>query len=366
MKKCRKILLLSLVIGMLITTIMGGTALAKSPTVKVISSTAVAKSKSVSKLKIKLSGTTYSYTGKAIKPTVKVYDGSKKLKVNTNYTITYSSNKNPGKAKVTIKGKGKYTGSVSKTFYIAPKKAKITSVKRNSKKTSVTIKWNKDTKATGYKIYMATSKNGKYKQIKKVTNKNTTSYTKTGLSSSKTYYFKVLSYKKSGSKEITKSYSDVKSSAGTKSSSKLLATITLNSSGSTSNRNFNLKRASNKINGKIIKPGETFNWFKVVGPATASTGYKKAIVFSGNRSVLGYGGGVCQVSTTLYQASKKAGLKIVERHMHSLPVSYTTRGNDATVSYGSLNLRIKNNKKYSIKFVTSSSGGKTTCKIYKV
>ena len=81
---------------------------------------------------------------------------------------------------------------------------------------------------------------------------------------------------------------------------------------------------------------------------------------------MGYGGGVCQVSTTLYQASVEAGLKIVERHMHSKAVSYTKRGKDATVSYGVQNLRIKNNKKYTIKLETYSNKGKTTCKIYKI
>ena len=328
-----------------------------------VTTTPVVKNqKNVSKLKITLSETKFSYTGKTIKPTIKVYDGSKKLKEKTHYEVTYSGNTtNPGKVTITIKGKGDdYTGTTNRTYYIAPKKAKITSVIYNRYFTSATIQWNRDNKATGYQIYYSNSKYGKYVNVKTIYNNYTTTYTQKGLKKGKMNYFKVVAYKQVGNEKIKKEYSSPETNTS------ILATISLNSPTSGSGRNHNLKLACNKVNGTVLKPGDTFNWFKVVGPASASRGYKKAIIFSGGKSVLGYGGGVCQVSTTVYQVSAKTGLKIVERHLHGKPVSYTKMGKDATVYYGSLNLRIKNNKKYSIMFTAYSNRGRTTCRIYRV
>ena len=302
----------------------------------------------------------HTYTGKARTPKVKLYDGSKTLTEGTDYTVKYSNNTKVGKAKIVVKGKGDYTGTITKYFYIAPKKQKITSIVVNDKYTKATISWEKDTMATGYKIYMAESKNGKYKWIKTINKNKITSYTKTKLSAKKNYYFKVVSYKIIDNKHVFKLFSEPKTNTG------LLAEVSLTSYTSGSNRNHNLKTACKKISGKILKPGQVFNWFKVVGPADKAHGYKQAIVYANKKHKLGYGGGVCQVSTTLYQTSKKLGLKILERHLHSLPVSYTKWGNDATVSYGVQNLRIQNNKKYTIKIVMSAKGGTTTCKIYKV
>ncbi len=321
--------------------------------------------KKVSKLKIKLNSTLYTYTGGERNVPIKAYDGSKKLKKGKDYTVTYKNNVKIGIAKVTIKGKGNYTGSITKSYYILPQTSKIKSVMFNSKFTKATITWKKDPKATGYAIYMSESKNGEYKKIKHITKKSITTYTKTRLDPDKMYYFKVRAFKtinKNGKKKniYSKNYSKAKSNTG------LISEVTLTSKGSGSNRNHNLKLASKKINGLVLRPGQTFNWFTVVGPASKRNGYKVAIVFENGKSVRGYGGGVCQVSTTLYQASKKVGLRIVERYTHSKPVSYTTSGKDATVAYGSRNLRIRNNKNYSIRIVTTSKGGSTTCKIYRV
>ena len=316
--------------------------------------------KSIKKLKINVTQK-YTYSGKKRNATVKIYNGSKKLKVNKDYKLTYKNNVKTGKATVTIKGIGNFKDSVNKTYYILPKKASIKSVIMNRKNTQATITWKKDTQASGYAIYRATSKNGKYTKIKTIKKKSTTKYVAKNLSKKKTYYFKVRSYKTiSGKRVYSQYYSNSKTNTG------LIAKISLYSSSSTKNRNTNLKVASKAINGIILKPGQTFNWFKVVGKTSAKKGYKNATVFENHKAVQGMGGGICQVSTTLYQAAKKAGLKIVERHTHSLPVSYTRKGKDATVAYGAKNLRIKNNKKYAIKIVTSSSGGRTTCKIYRV
>ena len=316
--------------------------------------------KQINTLKIEINSTIYSYTEEQRKAWVKVYDSGKKLTENIDYTLTYKNNINPGRASVTIQGKGNYTGSVVKYFYIAPKKAYIKSVKFNSDYTKATIKWKKDNKATGYILYMSKSKNGKYSKIKTIKNKKTTSYTKKDLNPAKEYYFKIIAYKQYGDVKIQKKFSNPKTG------NKLLASVTLTAHGSGSNRKFNLAKACNTVRGLVLEPGEVFNWFKVVGPASGSRGYKKASIFKAGKVSEGYGGGVCQVSSTIYQASRKAKLKIIERHIHSRPVTYTSLGNDATVSYGVQNLRIKNTKSYPIKFVTSASGESTTCKIYSL
>lgn len=316
---------------------------------------------SILDLNYKIDTSVHTYTGGERNAVVKIYNGKTKLKLNKDYTVTYKNNVEIGKAKVTVKGIGKYTGTIKKSYYIAPMKNKIRSVMFNSIFTKATITWTRDPKVSGYALYMSESKNGKYIKIKHITGNKTITYTKKNLDPNKMYYFKVSSYKVYGEKNIfSKKYSEPKSNTG------LLAEIKLTSSSSGSNRNHNLKLASKKINGLVLKPGKMFNWFSVVGAASKANGYKTATIFEKGKSVQGYGGGVCQVSTTLYQAAKKSGLKIVERHTHSKAVTYTTTGKDATVVYGIKNLRIKNNKKYSIKFVTTSKGGSTTCKIYRI
>ena len=320
----------------------------------------VVEKKLIQKMKIVANTSIHSYLGTARQPDVNVYDGNKKLKVNKDYKVTYKNNTNPGKARIIITGIGDYTGQVVKYFYIAPQKEKITSVRFNSTATKATITWKKAYKCTGYKVFMAESRNGKYTWIKTIQNSNTLSFTKKGLDPRKEYYFKVTAYKEIDGKKIYKKLSEPRTQ------DKLLATVTLTASSSGSNRNHNLKLASEKISGLVLKPGETFNWFKVVGPASKARGYLEASVFQNGKTVKGYGGGVCQVSTTIYQTSLKVGLQIVERHQHSKPVTYTKLGKDATVSYGVQNLRIKNNKNYSIRIVTSAEKGSTTCKMYKV
>lgn len=316
--------------------------------------------KAITSVKSVMNLSIHTYNGGPRKAYVALYDNGKRLAENRDYKIEYKNYVNPGKASFTIKGIGNYTGTITKYYYIAPARAKIKSVEFNYDYTKATIKWKRDKKASGYRIYMATSKNGTYKRIRTIENNKTTSYTKRGLNPSKEYYFKVRAYKQYGNMRIVKKYSNPKTGG------RLLSKVTLTAHGSGANRKYNLKKACDTIRGYVLDPGETFNWFKVVGPASGSRGYKKASVFKAGKVAEGYGGGVCQVSSTIYQASKKAGLKIVERHIHSRPVTYTKLGNDATVSYGVQNLRVKNNKSYPVKLVTSASGESTTCMIYSL
>lgn len=115
------------------------------------------------------------------------------------------------------------------------------------------------------------------------------------------------------------------------------------------NRTINLKLAAAAINGQVIQPGKTFSFNKTVGPRTKERGYLEATIFVGGKKEQGLGGGICQVSSTLYNAVLQSKLKVVERHTHSLPVTYVPTGKDATVSYGYLDFRFQNNRNYPVK-----------------
>ena len=156
--------------------------------------------KSVSKLSIsKISNRTY--TGKQIKPGVTVKDGKTTLKNNKDYTLSYGKNKSIGKAYVKITGKGNYSGSVTKYFYIVPKKPSV-SLKTGAGKITVT---SKATGASGYQVAYSTSKNKGYKTVTSGSKK-----TISKLKKKKTYYIKVRAYKTVNGKKIYGSYSTVK------------------------------------------------------------------------------------------------------------------------------------------------------------
>lgn len=123
------------------------------------------------------------------------------------------------------------------------------------------------------------------------------------------------------------------------------------------NRSTNVKLSSNKINGVILLPGEEFSYNKIVGKRTIENGFKEASIYTSNGITNGLGGGICQVSSTLYNAVLRANLEVVERRNHSYAVSYVPLGTDATVSYGSIDFRFKNNRSYPIKIIASSVNG---------
>ena len=114
-------------------------------------------------------------------------------------------------------------------------------------------------------------------------------------------------------------------------------------------RTENLRLAAEKINGKILTPGDIFSFNGTVGERTIANGYKNAHVFEGGKIIEGLGGGICQVSSTLYNAALKANLSIVERVNHMFTVSYAQYGLDATVSYGVIDFKFKNSTKWPLK-----------------
>ncbi len=128
-------------------------------------------------------------------------------------------------------------------------------------------------------------------------------------------------------------------------------------------RSANVALAAKKIDGVVLAPGETFSFNEVVGPRTAAAGFSSAPVFENGETVQGLGGGVCQVSSTLYSAVLYADLEIVSRKNHSMTVAYVPKGQDATVSYGSIDFKFKNSTAYPIKILASASEGKMSVSI---
>ncbi|MDR3287906.1 MAG: VanW family protein [Peptococcaceae bacterium] len=108
------------------------------------------------------------------------------------------------------------------------------------------------------------------------------------------------------------------------------------------NRTNNLRVAAQALNNTLVAPGEEFSFNRTVGERTAEAGYKEAVVFIDQSLLLSDGGGICQDSSTLYQAVRQANLPVVERNSHTLPVDYVPRGQDATVAYGLLDFRFRN------------------------
>lgn len=126
-----------------------------------------------------------------------------------------------------------------------------------------------------------------------------------------------------------------------------------------SNRTKNMQITSSTLNGTIVKNGETFSFCNTVGPATSSKGYLEADIFDNNgNKKKGYGGGNCQVSSTLYNAVLAvSSLTVVERHPHSNYVPYVQKGKDAAVAYGSYDFKFRNDTGNDVKILSSVSDG---------
>ena len=142
-----------------------------------------------------------------------------------------------------------------------------------------------------------------------------------------------------------------------------LATYSTSYGGSSSNRAGNIINASSKINNKVLAPGEVFSFNDTVGKRTQANGFFPAPEYANGETVIGIGGGTCQVSSTLYNAVLYADLAIVSRLNHMFAVGYCPLGQDATVSDSGVDFKFSNNTEYPIKIVASASGGSITVKI---
>ena len=129
-------------------------------------------------------------------------------------------------------------------------------------------------------------------------------------------------------------------------------------------RTTNLKLACKKLNNQVVLAGATFSYNSTLGERTIAAGYKNAKIYSNGQVVDGLGGGICQISSTLYNAVVDANLGIVERRNHQFVTSYVPAGKDATVVYGMTDFKFKNTRKYPIKIVATAQNGIATISIY--
>ena len=131
----------------------------------------------------------------------------------------------------------------------------------------------------------------------------------------------------------------------------------------TGNRGHNIVHAASKLNGTLLMPGETFSYLKKVGPFTGN-GYLPAPVYINSANATANGGGVCQLSSTLYMANLYAGLEIVSRRPHTFAATYVPKGLDATVYSPTTDYKFKNNYDYPIYIVSYVSGNYLTVDIW--
>lgn len=162
------------------------------------------KAKSLKKFKLTLDTTTYTYNGSKKKPVVTVKSGDLTLKKNTDYKVSYSNNKKPGVAKVTVKGKGNYSGTLTKSFNISPKRVNLYNIDHEGKK--IILTWEKDKTVTGYQVCRKSS-GGSWKVIKTLSGK-TKSFTDHSTGSyGNSYKYRLRAYKTSGKKKVYGAYS---------------------------------------------------------------------------------------------------------------------------------------------------------------
>ncbi len=129
------------------------------------------------------------------------------------------------------------------------------------------------------------------------------------------------------------------------------------------NRNSNIRNASQRLNGIILMPGDTVSFNDTVGERTVREGFKVAGIYLNGRHDTGIGGGICQVSTTLYNAALLGGVSVVKRRNHSMPVPYVPVGRDAAVNYGVIDLELRNDGPEPIALSSTYENGRITFRI---
>ena len=231
--------------------------------------------------------------------------------------------------------------SVAKKVTMKPEKVTVLGGAFKGKKFKA--KWKKIT-ASGFQI--AYSRNKKFKKgVKTINvNKGSAKSKKFKLNSKKKYYFRIRAYINVNGKRLYGKWSDKKTTRF----NNVYSTFTTYFS-SPYGRTTNIKRACKYIDGTILNPGDRFSFNGVVGPRTADRGFKMATVYSGQTVTEGLGGGVCQVSTTIFNAALLANLAINERCQHTMKVHYVVPGRDAAISWGTCDLKFTNNTDETIK-----------------
>lgn len=143
-----------------------------------------------------------------------------------------------------------------------------------------------------------------------------------------------------------------------------LSTYTTHYLTSNETRTTNIKNAVKRLNNLVIPDGAVFSFNQVVGKRTVLAGYQEAKVVQGDEFVDGLGGGICQVSSTIFQAALRANLDITVRACHSLEISYVPLGGDATVQWNSQDFQFKNNSGSDIRLKVTAENGDLVCSVY--
>lgn len=146
-----------------------------------------------------------------------------------------------------------------------------------------------------------------------------------------------------------------------------IAVFTTKIYGNEASRQNNMQITCNTLNNVEVQPGETFSFCNTVGKATAEKGYQEADIFVDGEKKKGFGGGNCQISTTIYNAvAQIPELEVIERHNHSRDVKYIEKGKDAAVAYGSYDFKFKNNTDGVIRIVMEKTEKNITAKLIKI
>ena len=146
-----------------------------------------------------------------------------------------------------------------------------------------------------------------------------------------------------------------------------IAVFTTKIYGNEAARQNNMQITCNTLNNVEVQPGETFSFCNTVGKATAEKGYQEADIFVDGEKKKGFGGGNCQISTTIYNAvAQILELEVIERHNHSRDVKYIGKGKDAAVAYGSYDFKFKNNTDGIIRIVMEKTEKTITAKLIKI
>ena len=210
------------------------------------------------------------------------------------------------------------------------------------------VTWEPVEGAVQYKVYRATSANGKYSLMYTSTS-NT--YQNTKAEVGKTYYYKIKAIGENP--DSASHYSNVVSIMAASTSYQYVYSSYTTTKAGSYERNTNLTLACKAINGTILAPGDTFSFNEIVGPRTEKKGYQAAPIVGG----MGRGGGICQVSTTLFNVALYGNMKITQRRQHSVAVTYVPMGRDAMIYKTASDFKFVNDSPYYIKVVASSSNG---------
>ena len=146
----------------------------------------------------------------------------------------------------------------------------------------------------------------------------------------------------------------------------VLATFTTRYDASNTDRTTNLRIACQKLNEKVVLAGDTFSYNQTLGERTVAAGYKNGKIYENGEVVDGIGGGICQISSTLYNAVLMANMKVTERRNHQFVTSYLPAGKDATVVWGSQDFKFVNTRKYPIRLTATVEGGIATIQVWGV